>query len=204
MPKKNVKWPTCINALTPFPQPLGATPPDDLVNAFRQLGWPDDTLPVRMITLLGTCTTDKYKEDRNLPEWHQEHAEEDEGYLEDTGRYFWCDFDLMDRNGVATRLRMTFNAGDADCNDGTWGMVWDRDSGESVADLTSVGDCEGRVELKPKKPSGYAPHGLPVPDDNEAFEACKLPFTLVYASDAEFEKLLGIAMRWCFSCSREK
>ena len=195
-------WPACINGLKPFPRLLRDEPPAELVDAFQRLGWLGchDSFPVRMVALLGTCTTEAYKEDCNLPEWHLEHAEEDEDYLEYTGTYLWCDFDLHDRDSSATKLRMTFNEGDADCNDGTWGEVWDRETATVVANLTSVGDCEGNVEVVSKQHQrGYVPHGLPVPEDNEAFETCKLPFTLVYAANSELEKLLGIAMRWCFS-----
>jgi hypothetical protein len=194
-------WPACIDDLTPFPVALSGAPPADLAEAFRWCGWPDalDSLPVRLVALLGTCTTDKYKECPNLPEWHAEHAKgEGDEYLKLTGRYFWCDFDLIGCDGVQARLRMAFNEGDADCNDGTWGVVWDRDTAATVADLTSVGDCEGRVALVPGSVA-YAPHALPVPTDNGSFGSCKLPFSLVYWADAEAEKLVGTAMRWCIS-----
>lgn len=193
-------WPACVDALTPFPVALRSEPPADLAEAFRRCGWSDapDSLPVRLVALLGTCTTAMYADCPNMPEWHAEHAEEDEDYLEQTGRYYWCDFDLTGRDGSLTRLRMAFNEGDADCNDGTWGVVWDRDTAATVADLTSVGDCEGRVAVMARG-IAYVPHGLPVPTDNESLDSCRLPFTLVYAADAEIEKLVGVAMGWCFS-----
>ena len=189
-------WPTCINALTPFPLALQDKPPADLVEAFRQVGWPDvdNTLPIRFVSLLGTCTTDKYQECPNFPDWHIGKGE----HLEEIGIYLWCDFDLIDRNGSTTKLRMTFNEGDADCNDGTWGAVWDRDTAEVVANFTSVDDCEGRVEASEKHIESYVPHDLPVPTDSESFVSSLLPCTLVYANDSELEKLLGVAMRWCF------
>jgi hypothetical protein len=193
-------WPTCINALTPFPLVLRDDPPADLAAACRGAGW-GDSLPVRLVALLGTCSTHKYKDCPNLPPWHIENAEAvGDEFLEDIGRYYWCDFDLIDRNGLRTKLRMAFNEGDADCNDGTWGVVWDRDTAEVVADLTSVGDCEGSVEVVSEKHlRGYAPHGRPIPTDDVSFESSTLPFTLVYAKDSEFEKLIGVAMRWCIS-----
>jgi hypothetical protein len=202
-------WPKCVvDALTPFPRSLQDQPPDYLAGAFRRAGWSheDGFLPVRLVALLGMCSTDKYKACPNLPQWHLDNAGEDgDEYLEDIGRYFWCDFDLIDRKGSRTKLRMTFNEGDADRNDGTWGVVWDRDSGEVVADLTSVGDCEGRVEVVSEKHSrAYLPHSRPIPTDNDydgtwGGETCALPFTLVYGKDLELEKLLGVAMRWCIS-----
>jgi len=198
-------WPTCMNALTPFPQPLRHEPPDDLAGAFRQLGWPDNALPIQMVALLGTCSTDKYKECPNLPEWHIENAEEEgDEYLEEIGIYLWCDFDLIDSKSSRTKLRMAFNEGDADCNDGTWGLVWDRDTAKVVANLTSVGDGEGQVKAVSKTQlQAYVPHSRPLPADNESLESSRLPFTLVYAKDSEFEQLIGIAMRWCYSYRRE-
>jgi hypothetical protein len=197
-------WPTCTTDLTPFPRALRPEPPDDLATAFRRIGW-SGAPPVQMIALLGTCSTDQYRECPNLPEWHITNAGEDgDEYLEDIGMYLWCDFDLIDRNGSRTKLRMAFNEGDADCNDGTWGLVWDRDTAEVVANLTSVGDCEGLVEVVSEKHlRAYTPHDRPVNIDNEALESSRVPFTLLYAKDSEFEKLLGTAMNWCYSYRRE-
>lgn len=198
-----VMWPDSIKTLTPLPVPLRDEPPTDLVEAFRQSGWTSAPAspPVRLVALLGTCTTDKYKECPNLPEWHVENAQEDgDEFLEDVGKYYWCDFDLIGYDGSSIRLRMAFNEGDADCNDGTWGVVWDRDTAMIVADLTSVGDCKGHIALvSGTHARAYASYSLPIPTDDESFGSCKLPFTLTYAENLEFEKLIGVAMRWCFS-----
>lgn len=200
-------WPKCIDNLKPFPVKLDEEIPSELLAAFRQTGWPNlpQAFPVKMVALLGTCSTDQYRECPTLPDWHIENAEEDEGFLEEIGRYYWCDFDLIDKNGQHTPLRMAFNEGDADCNDGCWGMVWDRNTATPIAELTSVGDCEGSIKLiSQQSAKGFTPHSFPVPGDNKSFESFRLPFTLVYGSDAEFEKLVAVAMRWCMSCRRKK
>jgi hypothetical protein len=196
-------WPTCMNDLTPLPVALRAEPPADVVEAFRQRGW-TGPLPVRLVALLGTCTTDRYQECPNFPDWHAENAAEDgDEFLEEIGRYYWCDFDLIGRDGAATRLRMAFNEGDTDCNDGTWGAVWDRDTAAVVANLSSVGDCEGQVALASEaRARAYAPHGLPVPTGGDEFGASTLPCALVYATGAEFERLVGVAVRLCLAHCR--
>ena len=94
---------------------------------------------------------------------------------------------------------MTFNSGDADCNDGTWGLVWDRETAKVVAEITSVGDCEGRVNVTSKAHlKAFAPHGKAIPTDRDLFQTSVLPCGMVYANDAEVEKLIVVAMRWCY------
>jgi hypothetical protein len=186
-------WPEILQHLYPFPVPLNPAPAD-IVAAFEHRGWPvAGGLPVRVVALLGSCGTGAYPECPNFPDWHAEQDPED---LEEMGRYWWCDLDLIDRTGAAARLRMVFNEGDTDCNDGIWGAVWDRATGARVADLTSTGDSEGTVTAR--GPLAYAPHGLPVPVDNEAFPASQLPCgELLYATGSEVEHLIGVAVRWC-------
>jgi hypothetical protein len=189
-------WPEILQNLHPFPVALNPAPAD-IVAAFQQQGWPvAGGLPVRVVALLGSCGTGAYPECPNFPDWHAEQDPED---LEELGRYWWCDFDLIDRTGAASRLRMVFNEGDTDCNDGIWGAVWDRATGARVADLTSSGDSEGTVAVVSEAHAGaYAAHGLPVPVANEAFPASHLPCgELLYATGSELEHLIGVAVRWC-------
>jgi hypothetical protein len=154
-----------------------------------------------MVALLGQCTTDRYVDCPNMPSWHIENAEEEgAGYLQDIGLYLWCDFDIVGRKGKPKHLRMVFNLGDPDCNDGIWGAVWDRKTGVLVADIASVGDCQSCVTLvSGKHAKAYTPHQLPIPTDRNQFKLCKTPTSLVYANDAEFEQLIGVAIGWCSS-----
>ncbi|AUB41399.1 hypothetical protein COO91_07447 [Nostoc flagelliforme CCNUN1] len=41
---------------------------------------------------------------------------------------------------------MVVNAGDADCNDGQWGEVWQPNTGKPVAQILSTGDMETTVQ----------------------------------------------------------
>jgi hypothetical protein len=194
------KWPTCLDNLTPSPQKPGKKPPAEIVKVFRAAGWPDKVeFPVRLVAMLGTCSTRLYQDCPTMPEWHRDNAEsEGEDFLDEIGAYNWCDFDILDKAGTCTALRMTYNNGDADCNDGTWGVVWDRETAKVVANLTSVGDCLGRVEAVSKAQlKSFVPHEWPVPTERDQFEECQLPFSLEFGHDSPFEKLIAIAMRWC-------
>lgn len=90
-------------------------------------------------------------------------------YLDENGRYYWLDFDfiwhpstslqlriplsaneLMYNNiawnrASASPMRMVINIGDADCNDGFWGVIWHRLTGEKVANLEAWGGDETTV-----------------------------------------------------------
>jgi hypothetical protein len=199
MPKS--KWPACLDALTPPNNKLGTKPPADIAAAFKQAGWPVKTpLPVRVVALLGRCSTLAYRDCPTTPQWHLENAEsEGDDFLEEIGGFHWCDFDVTDAEGKTTPLRVAFNSGDADCNDGTWGLVWDRETAKVVAELTSVGDCEGQVKVTSKAfLKAFAPHGREIPTGSDLFPQSGLPCSMAYANDAEVEKLIVVAMRWCY------
>ncbi|WP_426545557.1 hypothetical protein [Dapis sp. BLCC M126] len=48
-------------------------------------------------------------------------------------------------------LRMVFNLGDADCNDVYWGAIWERNTGEIIANIISSGDMKITVEAISKQ-----------------------------------------------------
>lgn len=64
------------------------------------------------------------------------------------GQYYWVDFDVATSDGAVTKLRMVVNSGDADCNDGQWGEVWQRNTGKKVADISSFGDCGTDIHIR--------------------------------------------------------
>lgn len=191
------QWPACVANLTPLRLAFSADPPADIVAGFRAAGWPESApLPVRMVALLGQCSTAAYRECPTLPAWHIERDEYD-GDLDEIGRYYWCDFDLTDGAGRRVGLRMAFNEGDADCNDGVWGLVWDRDAGGVVAELTSDGDSEGLVSVvSAADREAFAPPPWPIPD-RESLNKFRSPTVLRYAHDDPFEQLIGVAIGWC-------
>ncbi|MEM1251119.1 MAG: hypothetical protein AAGI69_01710 [Cyanobacteria bacterium P01_H01_bin.21] len=210
-------WPTCFDELKPFKLALKDELPQFLVDAFHRNGvknLKEMLVPIRMVALLGKCSTDKYLDCPNLPEWHLQNSGASTGglidykYLEYTGMYYWFDFDLIDSAQNPMPFRIVFNQGDADCNDGIWGACWDRNTGEIVANLKSVGDCEAEIEAVSKKHiQAYKPHDAWIPnfakeeedddDDDEPLSDNLLPVDMLYAADLELEKYIGLAIIWC-------
>lgn len=199
-------WPHCVNNLTPFENSLKDELPQFIVRAAQKQGIEDPqemVLPIRMITLLGKCGTEAYMDCPNLPEWHVENSqatgEEPAVYLANIGRYYWFDVNFLDAEKTVMPLRIVFNEGDADCNDGTWGAAWDRNTAECVANIKSVGDCEAEIAfVSASHLQAYKPHATWIPTEfRNGKKDDLLPFYVVYARDLELEKLIGLSMRWC-------
>ena len=154
-------WPTCFYELEPFERTLKDELPQFLVDAFHRNGvknLKEMLVPIRMVALLGKCSTDKYIDCPNLPEWHcdsiyqpADGSPPDGQDLIYIGMYYWFDFDFIDSAQNSILFRVAFNTGDADCNDGIWGACWDRNTGEIVANLKSVGDCKAEIEVASKQ-----------------------------------------------------
>lgn len=206
-------WPACIEFLTTSNIASPDEFPSFLINDFIKEGITEQSemfIPLRIDKILGKCGTHKFMDCPNVPEWHLENSQDTqfwrvpEDYFESTGEYYWFDFDMFDSNKNTTSLRTVFNEGDADCNDGTWGASWDRNTEELVANFTSIGDCEANIEVVSKQHiASFRPHNiwLPLQNNNSEVEN-PLPFTIHYANNFEIEKLIGIAMRWCGACVR--
>lgn len=196
---KKIEWPTCTETLTPF-KPHTA-PPFVIVEQFRLLGWSTAApLPIQMVALLGSCSTGAFLDCKTLPEWHTSNAKEWGGsdYFNDIGRYYWCDVDVIDGNEVRYPLRLAINCGDADCNDGVWGLVWDRKTGKIVAEVSSAGDSLGLVKVVSKRHiDKFAAHKLPIPTDRAAFWPFMSPTNLKFGKNDQLAQLIAIAIGWC-------
>lgn len=191
-------WPSCIENLKPFGYTLSEELPKFLREAFEKNGI-TEFVPVRIVALLGTCPTDEYMDCPNLPEWHLDNAssydDPKEEYLADIGIYFWFDFDILDRDRQIFPLRAVFNGGDADCNDGIWGVVWDRNTGTEVAHVRSIGGDESEIEvISQKHINSYQPHNICLPEATSPEFFCGLYFV----QDLELEILIGLAIQWCY------
>lgn len=199
-------WPDCINHLTPLPYELRPEAPKFLKKVFEEEGVSTSGemfIPVQLVSLLGECDTSVYADCPNMPEWHIENAQWDEDpayYLNDIGRYYWFDFDAIWPNEKALQLRMVFNVGDGDCNDGLWGAAWERNTAELIAHILSTGDSEVTVEVVSKElASKYEDSNTWIPvtfDRNDGFDP--LPcMSVTHANDLNLEKIMSLAIRMC-------
>lgn len=106
--------------------------------------------PIQGISYLGKGSTQLYWQCQNTPMHHLQNASSwddgPDGWFESVGVYYGFDFDAIDLNGRKLSLRAIINGGDADCNDGLWGEVWNRETGERLANIMSTGDCESTIE----------------------------------------------------------
>jgi len=191
-------WPDCIDRLIAYEVSLNSELPKFLQEGFKKLGISDRKemfVPISIVKLLGQCNTAAYPECPNLPEWYLECD-----YLENIGKYFWFDFDIFGSDDRAIELRAVYNEGDADANDGTWGAVWDRNTQELVANLTSTGDGEATIEVVSEDClENYQPHDRSIPLSTVENEP--VPFIFFYKNNLQLERLIGLAIRWVHAYS---
>lgn len=213
-------WPVCINNLSHQKYQVNEEEITELLkDAFKKalkaqgkLNNNDLLIPVRLVSLLGTCTMADYPDIPNTPEWHS-----DEDAWDDPADFVerlseleceWIDFDIIDANHQSLPLRMVFNWGDGDCNDGFWGGVWERNTEELVANISSTGDCETTIEAVSKQYiDRYQSQETLIPIDDSsklefdnpeltsASEMWDISFFIVCANKLEIEKLISFALR---------
>ena len=86
---------------------------------------------------------------------------------------------------------------DADCNDGFWGAVWERNTKERVVNILSSGDMETTIEAVSKKYIRmYKPHEIWIPMLEESVQICE--------KNLELEKLVDLAVQICLYPNAEK
>ncbi len=197
-------WPECINELSPYEYAYREETPKFLKQTYERTENGELCNPVQNVSLLGICKTSLFKDCPNMPEHHIENAadegDEEDEYYDDIGRYFWMDFDATTKTGTTLPLRMVFNEGDADCNDGFWGAVWKRDSGVLVANIASTGDCQATITANAgAEVELFEEENLTVLDNLEPEDDDK-PLTcasLVYSNGFVLEKIIGLAIMIC-------
>ncbi|BAY13189.1 hypothetical protein [Calothrix sp. NIES-2098] len=197
-------WAACINELSPLAHELRPEVPKFLKKAFNDAGVLNDDeifIPVRPVAILGTCSTAAYADCPNIPEHHIENSQsynDPAYYLNKVGQYYWFDFDIMYPNQESLQLRMVFNVGDGDCNDGMWGAVWDRNTEDLMANILSTGDSEATVQAISKKYiEMYEPQSIFFPSNFDEIDDPIPCSTMEYANEAMLEKIIGIAIRLC-------
>jgi hypothetical protein len=190
-------WPDCLDSLTPFDHGIQAGFPRFVLQAFRNAGAPADFIPrVRLDALLGKSLLGSWPDCPSLPEWHEEYFEERADW--DELEYRWFDLTLTDAAGTEHPLRLVYNVGSGDCNDGRWGAIWHRESRAVVARLESTGDCETTIVPQSSFRSVFATYDVPVPDYEvyEGVEGASV-FFVIYEEDSEVARWLHLGLILC-------
>ena len=194
-------WPTCINNLSPIKGDFSVEIPELLKKAFNEKGvFNEDEMfmPIRIVNILGRCSTAMYLDCPNIPDHHLYHAKGYENHPDyDMGRYFWFDFDIVGIDGLLLPLRMVFNEGDADCNDGFWGVVWERNTEEIVANIISSGDCETTVEAISKQYIDmYKSQEILIPTIFDKTDS--ISDNIIGLNDTKLEKIIRFAIQFFY------
>ncbi len=177
-------WPGCFSRLTEAGKPL-AEPPAALLAAFGAA-----PLPVRLLRALGRCATSLYEDCPHIPEHHLDNADEDPGWFREVGMYYAYDLEMSAGDGQVIPLRLIFNEGCGDTNDGLWGEIWNGDTGVKLGWIDSTGDCESLLCVSPEAAADFQPLGREVPGEEVALGF----FRLATEHDSQFERLLRVAV----------
>ena len=152
---------------------------------------------------MGKCSTAAYTNCPNIPEHHIENSQWDDDpsdYFKSVGKYYWFDFNVIWPAEEPLQLRLVFNEGDADCNDGLWGAVWERNTAELIANILSDGGCQTTVEVLSRDLSNnYEGQDVWIPVDFDRDSGYDpLPCeTVRHANDLNLEKIVSLAIRMC-------
>ncbi|NEQ35338.1 MAG: hypothetical protein F6K40_03045 [Okeania sp. SIO3I5] len=190
-------WQTCINKLSPIEGDFSLEIPELLKIAFNEKGiFNEDEMfmPIRIVNILGCCSTAMYLDCPNIPEHHLDHPDYN------MGRYYWFDFDIVGVDRLLLPLRMVFNTGDADCNDGFWGVVWERNKGKIIANIISSGDTETTVEaVSNQHIKMYEYQEILIPTILDGNDDCGgLSRYIISANNLKLEKIICLAIKFFY------
>ncbi len=191
-------WPAALRMLAPFN--YTSELPILLQKARQDLGLDINEVatPVRNIGILGACATDEYSNCPTMPAHHIDLAQDDPSFLEHMGRYYWLDFDAIWLE-TALPLRTVYNTGDADCNDGFWGVAWHQNTGEPIAHINSTGDHQTTVQVLQTKFSDLF-ESISIP----SLQTIKPFFGEVhYPTGENLAKIIGMAISLSDNCWRQ-
>ncbi|MBP0029227.1 hypothetical protein [Roseofilum sp. Guam] len=198
-------WPNCIaniipfRNIIPFKRTLSGRLPDFLSEGFKRHGITDPEKMYNMVNLVAILSND-------------EHICGSEEYWVDIGRYYWFDFDILDRDRNILPLRAVFNRRDADYDDGIWGVAWDRNTGTEVVHFRNIGRDTGEIEvISHQHIDSYQPHNLWFFDRLGSSICCSTSeewtepldtkaqpsYTIYLAQSLELETLIRLVLQWC-------
>ncbi|MGB3513929.1 MAG: hypothetical protein WBA93_32920 [Microcoleaceae cyanobacterium] len=202
-------WPTCINNLSPIEVNFNQEIPEFLKKAFNKEGIFNEYemfMPIRLVRILGNCSTLLYLDCPNIPNHHLDIVEDYMSYPDydddpeyyDQGRYHWFDFDLVGTEQGYLPLRMVFNEGDGDCNDGYWGAIWERNTEDIIANIICGNDISTVEAISEQHIDIYEFQEILIPRnfDNNIIKLNN-GVSLHMAKNLKLEKFLILAIRFC-------
>ncbi|MBP0029980.1 hypothetical protein [Roseofilum sp. Guam] len=216
-------WPDYIANVIPFRN--GITFKETLLQllpyysfreGFKKHGITNPEERYALVNLVAILSNDKYIDYPKVPELDLDNADDDicraEAYWTDRGRYYWFDFDILDRDRHILPLRAVFNRRDADYENPIWGVAWDRNTGTEVVHFSNIGKNTGKIEMislqhidsyQPYNPWFLDQFGSSIccstsEEWTQALEIEAQPsYTIYLARIFELEKLIRFALQWC-------
>ena len=167
---------------------------------FRKLDFFADRItpiPINHIKFLGTCSTKEYSNCSTSNYSLKKYLEnaitnnniESLKRLDNYGEYYWLDVDFVGIDLYKIETRIVFNEGDADCNDGFWGEVWERNTQDLIANILNTGDCETTIEAVSNNFINlYKPYNI---DIDKVFEG---RWNIKYKNNLQLEQLIGLVI----------
>lgn len=196
-------WPRCLEILGSREKSPKEGIPRFLSEAPNLSGVTDWDNPINSLKVLGECQQMFFRTCPHTPEWHQ--PEKGKGAelknqaiqlinSRQPGIYIWSDFDLKQKERNLP-VRMVFNTGDADSNDGIWGCLWHRESREELISIESTGDGETTISITEKGNELYKNQGIDLP---EKYDEDKYNYALFQsvrlAKGTELERLVHLVV----------
>lgn len=195
------EWPWCLQHLTP----------ERLRDPFRMPEYlaSDIPLPVSLVKVWGTCPTHYFPSCPNQPDYRDIDAKPDSEFsadfvynqrTTDGSRYIWCDLLVKDGVGDETPVRVAYNIGSGDSNEGYWGAAWNSVTKKKLVDIRSTGDIETTFAVVPSAAAIWKDTGLrlAVPaDDTEGKWDVMLVRNVLYATGNELERFIQIGIMLC-------
>ena len=159
--------------------------------------------------LLGYFPTANWNDDPAMPDYVSYHKYR-------LGYYHVADFDLRDAAGSVLCLTAVINDGDADCNSGYWGGIFQRNDDDdeqhvvAVAQIISSGDMETTVQTETGFTSSFTEYDgsdlvFPLHKEVSEGEEAQDYFSGLSPGfcSTQFEKLLGVAMHTIVTAQHE-
>ena len=219
-------WPDCIGNLSLSVYELKPQMPVFIEEAWEQIKVQNHSapFPIRIVSLLGQCKPADYPDCPTLPNHHKLHMQADGFYPE--GLYSWIDFDFVwqpqdsrqmqiplltsrsDYNrsedwssSTSSPMRMVFHMGDWDCNDGCWGVVWDRNTAATIATIETSSGAASTIKATSRTFSSLCKSHLSWMSDSLLLSNSLLKnsiktewLTLHYASESILERAVGLTI----------